>query len=418
MKCSRFTGVQVLWLVAFCLIGGGLFGGGACSEESERPAEAKTGLSSETVPAARAAAAPVDEHPEIVTSSGLKYRDIKVGDGAAPEEHGYAKVHYIGWLTDGKQFDSSYQRGKPVVFWFDRVIAGWAEGVRSMRVGGKRRLEVPPHLAYGDNDSPLIPANSTLIFEIELLDVRPPARQTAVDGLKRMETESGLTYWDIRQGSGAVPGPGWRVKVNYAGWLADGTLIDSSYESVEPAVFALGYLVPGLAEGIGTMAVGGKRRMVIPPALAYGDKGSPPSVPAGAEMIYEVELLDVIAPPAQTPIDGIEPVQSPSGLKYWDIKVGEGPLPNTSSVLTAHYSGWLEDGTLFDSSVERGVPATFRRDLVPDGWKEGVWSMRAGGVRRLLIPHTMAFGDEGKPPKIPPRATVIYEVELLAIQNQ
>lgn len=111
----------------------------------------------------------------LFTASGLKYIEIQPGTGAQPESGQIVTVHYTGWLTNGKKFDSSFDRGKPFEFPLgeDRVIDGWDEGLMTMRVGGKRRLIIPPELAYGDDeDKPAIPPNSTLIFDVDLLGVR------------------------------------------------------------------------------------------------------------------------------------------------------------------------------------------------------------------------------------------------------
>jgi FKBP-type peptidyl-prolyl cis-trans isomerase len=108
------------------------------------------------------------------TATGLEYHDIKVGAGASPSKGAQVVVHYSGWLTNGKRFDSSVVRGKPFSFMVGRrkVIKGWDEGVMSMKVGGVRQLKVPPALGYGARgDPPVIPVNATLIFEIELLEI-------------------------------------------------------------------------------------------------------------------------------------------------------------------------------------------------------------------------------------------------------
>ncbi len=106
----------------------------------------------------------------------LQIEDIIVGNGASPTRGQTIVVHYTGWLTDGKKFDSSVDRGEPLEFQIGvgQVIQGWDEGVASMKVGGKRKLTIPPELAYGDRDigDGLIPPNSTLIFEVELLDLK------------------------------------------------------------------------------------------------------------------------------------------------------------------------------------------------------------------------------------------------------
>ncbi len=108
--------------------------------------------------------------------SELQIEDIVEGTGDSPVRGQKVVVHYTGWLTDGKKFDSSVDRGQPFEFQIGvgQVIQGWDDGVLTMKVGGKRKLTIPPELAYGDRDvgNGLIPPNSTLIFEVELLGLR------------------------------------------------------------------------------------------------------------------------------------------------------------------------------------------------------------------------------------------------------
>jgi peptidylprolyl isomerase len=112
-------------------------------------------------------------------------------------------------------------------------------------------------------------------------------------------------------------------------------------------------------------------------------------------------------------------VTTASGLKYVDEVVGTGDSPKPGQNVTVHYTGTLEDGTKFDSSRDRGQPYPFRigTSAVIKGWDEGIMTMKAGGKRRLIIPPKLAYGTAGNPPKIPPNATLIFEIELLSVSD-
>lgn len=105
------------------------------------------------------------------TDTGLLYQVLTPAEGEQPKDTDTVQVHYKGTLIDGTQFDSSYDRGEPATFPLNRVIPGWTEGVQLMPVGSKFKFVIPPQLAYGEQDTPTIPANSTLVFEVELLKI-------------------------------------------------------------------------------------------------------------------------------------------------------------------------------------------------------------------------------------------------------
>jgi len=112
---------------------------------------------------------------EVTTQSGLKYTDLTEGTGASPEKGKLVTVHYTGMFEDGKKFDSSVDRNQPFQFVIGKgqVIAGWDEGVISMKIGGKRKLVIPPDLAYGSQGAGgVIPPNATILFDVELIDVK------------------------------------------------------------------------------------------------------------------------------------------------------------------------------------------------------------------------------------------------------
>ena len=128
----------------------------------------------EAAPAPPATSSGATEGQERTLPGGLKVIDLKVGSGPMADTGQSVSVHYTGWLPDGTKFDSSLDRGEPLAFVLGtgRVIKGWEEGLVGMRVGGKRKLTIPPDLAYGADGKGPIPPGATLIFEVELMDVR------------------------------------------------------------------------------------------------------------------------------------------------------------------------------------------------------------------------------------------------------
>ena len=115
-------------------------------------------------------------------------------------------------------------------------------------------------------------------------------------------------------------------------------------------------------------------------------------------------------------IGDLEVITTPDGLMYVDLVEGKGASPSPTSEVTVHYTGYLTDGTKFDSSLDRGQPTSFPLNGVISGWTKGVGSMKIGGKRKLIIPYAMAYGANGRPPVIPPKATLIFDVELLDIR--
>ncbi len=147
---------------------------GEATEVPGAPAEAERRVTdTDALEAARKLGTPTDA-PVVTTESGLQYIDVKAGDGVEAKAGDNVSVHYTGWLVNGSKFDSSVDRGQPFVFPLGagRVIKGWDEGVAGMKVGGARKLIIPPDLGYGSRGTGPIPPGSTLIFEVELLEVR------------------------------------------------------------------------------------------------------------------------------------------------------------------------------------------------------------------------------------------------------
>lgn len=221
---------------------------------------------------------------------GLAFVDSVVGTGDEAQFDSFISVHYTGWLYDpetgekGNKFDSSVDRGEPIAFPLGRsiVIQGWDKGVPGMKVGGKRTLLIGPEMGYGERGNPpVIPANSTLMFDIELVGM--PEVEIIV------ETE----------GTGPAATAGDQIAVHYTGYLwVDGEAkdeFDSSHTRGEPYRFRLGagMVIPGWDFGLEGMKEGTKARLIIPWVMAYGAQGRPPKIPAMADLVFDVEMVEV-----------------------------------------------------------------------------------------------------------------------------
>lgn len=236
-------------------------------------------------------------------------------------------------------------------------------------------------------------------------------------------TASGLQYVIEEQGSGPTPEAGDVVQVHYEAKLANGTIFDSSYDREEPIAFPLGkgLVIPGWDEGISLLTVGSQAKLIVPPDLAYGEFGAGGVIPPNATLYFEVELVDILpgSPAAPSQVAEADLTTTDSGLKYYDLVSGAGPTPTAGQLVAVHYTGWLEDGTKFDSSLDWGQPFIFpvgQQTVIP-GWDEGVAGMNVGSKRQLVIPPALAYGQEGIDGVIPPNATLIFEVELVEIQQ-
>ena len=237
------------------------------------------------------------------TDSGLKYADLTTGDGEIVKVGDIVSTDYTIWVqgeSESKYITSSNGR-EPLTFTQgagDMVFPGWEEGMLGMQVGGKRQLVIPPELGLGEAGGSGIPADATLVMEVELVDLQEKPVLSRIPADKLTTTDSGLAYYDIVTGKGAEAASGQTVLVHYSGWLEDGTLFDSSVTRGEPFSLTLGTggVIPGWEEGLVGMKAGGKRQLIIPADLAYGEAGAGNSIPPNATLIFDIELLEIQGP--------------------------------------------------------------------------------------------------------------------------
>ncbi|MCP3674970.1 MAG: peptidylprolyl isomerase [Gammaproteobacteria bacterium] len=232
------------------------------------------------------------------TDTGLASRVLSKGTGDThPSATDTVTVHYTGWTTDGKMFDSSVARGEPIAFPLNRVIKGWTEGVQYMVIGERRRFWIPANLAYGENPQPGAPVG-VLVFDVELLEIKEaipapavPEDVAAVPDSAEV-TASGLASRVLKEGTGKVhPTASSTVNVHYSGWTLKGEMFDSSVVRSEPISFPLNRVIKGWTEGVQLMVEGEKRRLWIPASLAYGE--NPTNGAPGGMLVFDVELLAI-----------------------------------------------------------------------------------------------------------------------------
>lgn len=216
--------------------------------------------------------------------------DVTVGDGDVIQTGNTLRIEYTGLLTDGTVFDSTDDTGEEFIFTFGigQVIEGWDVGLEGMREGGTRRLEIPSHMAFGqrgrcrsDGTCP-VPPNTDVVYEVTVVAIFDE-----------------VLIEDLTVGDGELAEVGDVLFVDFVGQLQNGEVFDSSLPQTVPFQFQLGAgnVIPGWDEGIEGMKEGGRRILTVPPDLAYGPFGSPPSIPQYAVLIFTIDLVEVVKNP-------------------------------------------------------------------------------------------------------------------------
>ncbi|MFN8105634.1 MAG: FKBP-type peptidyl-prolyl cis-trans isomerase [Acidimicrobiia bacterium] len=284
--------------------------------------------------------------------------------------------------------------------------------------------QAPPVCGQGTIKMPPIPAE---------LSQKPDPAVTPKDA-----SATTLKTTDLVVGTGAEVKAGDCLTANYVGVLASsGEQFDASWDKQTPFQFEVGAgnVIPGWDQGIPGMKVGGRRRLAIPAALAYGAQGSPPKIPPNANLVFVVDALDVGLPctvgqaPLPSPLpDPIsqkpEVVVNPGDadadqIQTEDLVVGTGAEVKAGDCLVSNYVRALaSDPSKTDSSWDRGQGLRFEvgSDQMIKGWNQGIEGMKVGGRRRVVVPAALAYGSKGLPPDIPPDANLVFVVDATAVQ--
>jgi FKBP-type peptidyl-prolyl cis-trans isomerase len=268
---------------------------------------------------------------------------------------------------------------------------------------------------------------SILVLHLESLSMLNAAEKNATkpgptdkDAPKEFTTtKSGLKYRILRKSEDAKPESlSDTVMVNYKGWLDNGDEFDSSYGRGESIEFPLSGVIKGWGEGMQLVGKGGMIELEIPYQLGYGVGGTR-GIPGKATLHFIVELIDVTPGLKPGEVDKDAPEEfttTKSGLKYRVRRKSSGTKPTKSSTVEVHYKGWFDNGDAFDSSYDRGETIEFPLSRVIPGWTEGMQLIGEGGMIELEVPYKLGYGESGRPPVIPPKATLHFLVELIEVK--
>ena len=360
----------------------------------------------------------------VTTKSGLKYLITKPGNDKHPAAGCRVWLTFRGWLDDGTVFGSTDETGN-IDIWLGQgqVIKGWEEALPLLVEGGEMHLIVPPALGYGDASTDDVPGGSTLHFDIQIIQVDRFAAIEPFDtkGLKAKKMACGIKYYVIDGGHGATAHPGDNVYVHFTGWLPDGTIYTSTRNTGDPRRFTAGggETFAGMDSALLVMPEGSRCRFLIPSRLAFGKRGYGNRIAPDTDIALDIEMVRISPEIKVEKWDAADrdTVTTASGLRYIVFEPGNGQLIQDQSIVTAHYSVYLPDGTLIDSSVKREQPIRYPvgAGLIIEGWEEASLLMSNGSRFQLIVPANLAYGDEGQPPLIPANTDLVFDVEVLDV---
>lgn len=397
-------------------------------------------------------------------ASGLEYKIITHGTGKRkPKLNDHIEMYIHVHIGDSVMFDSrKMYSNNPVPFPITapKFKGDPIEGFMLMVVGDSAvfKLPVDSMKKAGNQLLPWMKEGMKIEYDVVLTSVKSEeedkrdneekaAKQLSIDdkllkeyftqhGIKPLKTTSGLYYTISSEGTGAQVQSGQKVNVNYTGKFMDGKPFDSNTDSafhhVTPFELEVGKgrVIKGWDEGLQLLKLGSKATFYIPSGLAYGANERAP-IPANAILIFDVEVTETVD---QNVVDdkllqsyfaknNIKATKTPSGMYYTISQKGLGPNAAPGKKVSMNYTGKTLDGNKFDSNVDpkfnhvQPFSFTLGQGQVIRGWDEGVQLLNLGSKATFYIPSAMAYGERGAGGSIPPNAVLLFDVEVLSIDN-
>ena len=356
-------------------------------------------------------------NPEQVNTigSGIKYEILQPGSGAKPVDGQMTEIEFTVWSTVGDLLDGTYKMGRSAkIILTQRSAPLFLQVLPHMSKGETWRIEVPAPLT--------MPINATdeqkrqaedKVWQIALIDVIDTERVPPTDDDAVTSTRSGLQFERLVEGTGDRPRASAACELEWSVWKADdATYVDGTQMQGSNMRFLLGQTPHKFLHEIVTkMQVGEELRVEVP-----ADQTAPKMLLF--DTIWRLKLVSVIALPTFELPGNDELTATPSGLKYKVLSrsnAADATKPKVGDQVAVHYTGWLSDGTSFDSSYTRNEPFVFMLGgrVIP-GWNEGIQLMNRGDHFLFVVPASLAYGARGTPGgPIPPDATLVFSIELL-----
>lgn len=364
----------------------------------------------------------------LTIANGLKKLIVKETQDALPEESNYVTFNFTGYYFNAngerKIFDKSTP-GQNLTFQLGGIemIRGLDIGLRTMRKSEKATFIISPALAYKNEKRGVLPANTTIYLDVELLNFTDPFYEPI--NSDTVSLPSGLKYIVIKNGNGEKPGRNDIASIRYLGYIVDSAgkrIIFDKLPDNQPFRYRIGgnNTLMGVNIGVKNMNKGAQYKLIIPPQLAFKDRHigiiQPNSI-----VYYDIELKDI------TPMFFLgkgeqDTITYPSGLKILNINHADrGMHADSNATIYANFTGYFIDSTntpfIFQNTLEDGKPYEFHlnRAEIIKGMKEALGYMHEGQVSKLFIPADLAYGTYGMSGVIPPNKDLIFDIEVIRI---